>query len=192
MTERPCGLPAALGEQVVAVLADLIPWGTQCAVVDAPLHSNVGDSAIWLGQRALLHRLGAEVRYACDQDSYCAHQLAASLPHGPILLHGGGNLGDLWITSQLLRERVIQDFPDRRIIQLPQSVHFLDRANLERARQVFDTHPDLTLLLRDRHSLAVARTEFAAGGVLCPDPAFLLPYVPAGQRPHYDMVWLAR
>ncbi|SFM68784.1 Exopolysaccharide biosynthesis protein EpsI, predicted pyruvyl transferase [Streptomyces sp. cf124] len=178
---------------VLTVLDRLVPAGTRCALIGAPLNSDVGDSAIWLGQRALLGALGAEVRYACDLMSYDAGQLAACLPDGPIMLTGGGTLGDLWEDSQLLREQVLRDFPDRRIVQLPQSVHFTDYANLTRARRVFDAHPDLTLLLRDRHSLHRCRTVFEARSLLAPDLAFAVPpdALTGGTAAH-DVVWLAR
>jgi pyruvyl transferase EpsO len=175
------------------VLDRLVPVGTRCALIDAPLRSNVGDSAIWLGQRAVLGMLGAKVRYTCDVTSYDPAHLAACLPDGPILLSGGGTLGDLWEASQQLRERVIRDFPDRRIVQLPQSIHFAKHTNLTRARRVFDTHPDLTLLLRDRHSLGQARVLFEAQSLLAPDLGFAVPPAElvrgAASR---DVVWLAR
>lgn len=179
---------------VLTVLDRLVPAGTRCAVIGAPLNSNVGDSAIWLGQRALLDALRAEVRYACDLMSYDARHLAACVPEGPILLTGGGTLGDLWEDSQLLRERVLRDFPDRRILQLPQSVHFTDHAKLTRARRVFDAHPDLTLLLRDRHSLHRCRTVFEAPAFLAPDLAFAVPpaALSGGSTVSHDVVWLAR
>ncbi|MGW0820057.1 polysaccharide pyruvyl transferase family protein [Streptomyces sp. NPDC002845] len=179
----------------LTVLDRLVPAGTRCALIDAPLHSGVGDSAIWLGQRALLHALGAEVRYACDRMSYDAGQLAACVPDGPILLTGGGTLGDVWEAGQLLREQVIRDFPDSRVVQLPQSIHFIEHANLTRARRVFDAHPDLTLLLRDLHSLRRARTVFEAPALLAPDLAFALPLAVlacADGDASHDVVWLAR
>jgi pyruvyl transferase EpsO len=178
---------------VVTVLDRLVPAGTKCALIDAPLHSNVGDSAIWLGQRALLGALGANVRYACDLMSYDAGQLAACLPEGPILLGGGGRIGDLWPDNQELREQVMRDFPNRRIVQLPQSIHFTKHRNLTRARRVFDAHPDLTLLLRDRHSLHRARTVFEAPSLLAPDLAFAVPPgALASAAVTHDVVWLAR
>ncbi|MGW0712937.1 polysaccharide pyruvyl transferase family protein [Streptomyces sp. NPDC002643] len=184
---------------MLTVLDRLVPAGTRCAVIGAPLTSNVGDSAIWLGQRALLDALRAEVRYACDLMSYDPGHLAACVPEGPILLTGGGTLGDLWEDSQLLRERVLRDFPDRRVLQLPQSVHFTDHANLTRARRVFDSHPDLTLLLRDRHSLRRCRTVFEAPALLAPDLAFAVPPdalagggTAGRDMARHDVVWLAR
>ena len=92
------------------------------------MHGNVGDSAIWLGERTLLRDAGVTVAYACDLQSFSAAELAERVPAGTgtTFVHGGGNLGDLWPRHQVLRERVISAFPNHRIVQLPQSVHFRD------------------------------------------------------------------
>jgi len=73
-----------------------------------------------------------------------------------------------------LREEVIAAFPDNPIIQLPQTIHFRDRSALARARAVFNRHPHLTLLLRERRSLEIAGNEFRGRQLLCPDMALYL------------------
>ncbi len=60
-------LPAELAERVRATVAPLLPVGEPVALLDFPNHMNVGDAAIWLGERALLRSLGVPVAYACDQ-----------------------------------------------------------------------------------------------------------------------------
>ena len=183
-----------LHTQAAALLHELITPGSRCALVDFPMHANVGDSAIWLGERTLLSELGADLTYVTDLRSYSESTLAKRVPAGTgtILLHGGGNLGDLWPHHQRLRERVLTAFPDRRVIQLPQSIHFNNPANLDRARAVFDGHPNLTLLVRDHLSLAVAHREFQARSLLCPDLAFGINRPPHPHRAHYPVLWLSR
>ena len=164
-----------------------------CALIDYPNHANVGDSAIWLGEIAFLaHRRTSPV-YCCDKETYRPAHLADRLgPDGVILLHGGGNLGDLWTDHQELREKVIRDFPQHRIIQLPQTIYFREAANLNRAREVFNRHPRLELLCRDQPSLEFARREFSAYTALCPDMAFYLRHLPSRGQPRSDVLWLAR
>ncbi|MBV9648637.1 MAG: polysaccharide pyruvyl transferase family protein [Pseudonocardiales bacterium] len=177
---------------LLAVVGKLIEPGTRCALVDFPRHANVGDSAIWLGERALLTELGADVVYVADLHTFSEADLSERLPTGTILLHGGGNLGDLWPHHQKLREQIIRAFPRHRIIQLPQSVHFGDPAGLDRAREVFDAHPDLLLLLRDHRSLLAARRAFRAPTMLCPDSALALSELPRSTRPSHRILWLSR
>src|SRR5262249_24794579 len=174
------------------VLRPLLPPGTSCALLDFPNHANVGDSAIWLGETEWLRRNGVHVVFACDMEHYSPERLAARLGGGVILLHGGGNLGDFWGAHQQFRERVIQDFPDNPVVQLPQTIHFLDAWGGGEARRVFNAHRNLTLLCRDERSLSFARREFAAASTLCPDLAFALGSRPRPERPSVDVLWLAR
>jgi len=167
-----------LGERLEHTIRPLLSGATRAALLDVPTHQNVGDSAIHLGTLALLRRAGVRVCYACSIETYSRDTLARRLGDGVILLSGGGSLGDLWPLHQQLREQVLADFPNVRVIQLPQSLHFRDRGALSRARVAFGAHRHLTLLLRDDRSLAAARSHFDAPSEVCPDLAFALGPLP--------------
>ena len=181
-----------LRDRITATLAPIVSGYTECALVGFPDSANVGDSAIWLGELAWLHDAGVRVAYRCHERDYDANMLAQSCPNGVIFLHGGGNLGDVWPRPQRLREHVIQDFPRRPIVQLPQTIKFGDRETLARARRVFDNHPDLTILVRDVASLDLADEEFRCGAVLCPDMAFYLGALSMSCVKDVDVLWLKR
>ena len=93
--------------------------GRDVAVMDFPNHSNCGDSAIWRGQQALARALGCRVVYRAGHGTYRREEVAALPASTVILLSGGGNFGDLWPTWHALREQDVQDFPARRLVQLP-------------------------------------------------------------------------
>src|SRR5215210_7603079 len=135
----------SLSMKIDGLLSLLIPRVVPCALIDFPNYSNVGDSAIWLGETKWLRKNRNPIVYVCDKDTYSPDVLAEHLGQGIILLQGGGNFGDLWWPHQHLRERVIQDFPENKIIQLPQTIFFSDDANLIRARQILNAHSNLTL-----------------------------------------------
>ena len=179
-------------DQIHSTLGALLPSGAPLALLDFPDHANVGDSAIWLGERAYLERRGISVTYVCSDRTYSEHRLRVRVGKGVILIHGGGNLGDLWPHHQGLREAVIRAFPRNRIIQLPQTIWFRERQNVARARAIFDSHPDLTLLVRDRRSLELARNEFRASSLLCPDMAFALGALRKPVAADRDLVCLLR
>jgi pyruvyl transferase EpsO len=189
---QPDEMVRRLRDTMESVLTSALPAGSDVALVGYPNHSNVGDSAIWKGELAYLRERGHDVAYACDWLSYRKGHLEARSPDGAILLHGGGNLGDIWPEHQRLRERVIQDFPRRKIVQLPQTLHFSDRGNFDAARAVFNSHRDLTLLARDRASLELARTAFSCRSELCPDMAFALGSLPRHRAASSDILWLGR
>jgi len=174
------------------VWADLLPPGSRCALAGYPDHWNVGDAAIWWGTRRLLSAIDVAVDYACDPWSYEAATLQAAVPHGPILILGGGNLGDAYRHEQSLRERILRDFPHRRIIQLPQSIWFASRQRAEALADLLVHAGDVTLLLRDADSLAFARRTFRCDSALCPDSAIALELARVGGPPEVPMLALWR
>lgn len=182
---------ASLRARLDEVLDPLLAGVSRCALVDFPNHANVGDSAIWLGERALLGERGIDVAYVCDLDTYTRTELRSALgPRDAILLHGGGNFGDLYPRHERLRERVVTDFPRHRIVQLPQTVRFESPAAAGRARDVLSGHPDFHVLVRDEVSVRTA-TGLGLDARLSPDAAFALGTVPRAE-PAIDVLWLAR
>jgi exopolysaccharide biosynthesis predicted pyruvyltransferase EpsI len=176
MTKKPSDeLIAVLQTLINEVLTPIVSNAGQFALLDFPDHANVGDSAIWLGEVSYFHSVHSmRPAYVCAYESYSVTALEEALPEGPIFFHGGGNFGDLWPEHQKFREQVLVRFRDRKIVQLPQSVHFSDRGTLQQAAEIIRSHPDFTLLVRDRKSLALAKEAFECRVELCPDMAFCL------------------
>lgn len=162
----------ALQRETLDVLRDCLGGAGKVALLDVPDHDNAGDALIYLGTSAYLSKLGIDIRYACAAVSYSAQLLEKLHPSGPILLQGGGNFGDLWPGYQEFREQVLHDFPNRRIIMLPQSMHFesADRQALAVGRM--KKHESLIVLLRDRRGVLAASDELLDIDVrYCPDLA---------------------
>lgn len=179
-------------ERLMAVLRSLLSPGTACALLDFPLYANVGDHAIWLGQRLALQAIGARLVYVADQSTFVPEHLATRLNGGVILLQGGGTLGDLWPEHQRFREAVIAAFPDHRIIQLPQTINFQHGSALRHAKSILNLHPNLTLLVRDRQSLELASAEFKNVSLLCPDMSVALGALKRRESPAIRVLHLYR
>ena len=167
------------------------------ALLDFPSHQNAGDTVIFAGQEAYLKQLGAQIDYISDISRYDPKTLADRVPDGPILLQGGGNFGDLWPDFQEFRERVVRDFPHRKIILFPQSIAFSSEANAKRARDEFAKHPDLTLMLRDKKSIGAAlEYGFDAANHIeyCPDLSLGMGLLSTSRRssPQFDVIGLMR
>jgi pyruvyl transferase EpsO len=185
-------LLAALATRLDDTLRALVPADRPIALLDSPLTGNVGDSLIWLGALTHLARRGLRPCYTCTNRTFDPSVLARRIGTGTILMSGGGNFGDLYPDHQEFREAVVTRFPRNRVVQLPQSIHFASHEALARARRVLDRHDDLTLLARDRSSLAMARENFRVPVVLCPDMSFALGPMARPCPPTHDVVWLAR
>ena len=183
-----------LSAEIDRVLAALIPVGTRVALINFPNHANAGDPALWLGELASLRRIGARIIYRASWASYRTEDLARVLrADDAILLHGGGNFGDLYLHNQAVtRPRVLEAFPRHRTIQLPQSIWFRDDTNRNELRDRCQAHRDFTLLVREQQSLDLARRHFNVPTLLCPDMVFALAPRPRREAPRVDVLWLAR
>ena len=91
-----------------------------------------------------------------------------------LVMHGGGNFGDLYPVHQCFREQIVWRFPDNRIVVLPQSVYFPSSTELERSARLFSQHRDLILCVRDRESFAQVHGRFTQRTLLVPDMAHQL------------------
>ncbi|KAK4943721.1 hypothetical protein LTR10_016818 [Elasticomyces elasticus] len=193
-------------DMLIREYSALLPGVTHVALIGYPMSSNKGDSAIWIGEKVLLEALGIETVYACvDNHDYNKDQLREALEaHGgpsktAILLHGGGNFGDLWPGAQDNRESVAMDFLDYRIRSFPQTYKFHDvKKKLPKAQQAYGQHPDLQLTARDSKSFMAMQKDFGSKHMvsLLPDAATMLVTRPL---PHarevkdgYDVLFLAR
>lgn len=155
-------------------LDPLIPTGAPIALFDFPNYSNVGDSAIWLGEIKYLknNHPQSEIIF-CD----CKTRLDKfpKLTHETIIfINGGGNFGDLWKKHQIFRLNLLKHYLNHRIIQFPQSIHFENKSVFEETRNVLASHPDFHLFVRDQKSLSIAQSLHNGHCELCPDMALYL------------------
>ncbi len=124
----------------------------RCIYVDYPLHTNVGDLLINLGTEQFFkdHRLNIWRRY----NQYDFPSRIAGIQRDDVfLLHGGGNLGDLWEPYQSFRESILERYPENRVIFLPQTVHFESREREARSVKKMAGHRNLHVFARDYVSL---------------------------------------
>lgn len=145
------------------------------ALVDFPDIRNVGDSAIWLGEISYLSKLHAKKpTYVSAMWDFSAKRLNEKMPEGPIFIHGGGNFGDIWSAHQDFRERILKQWPNRPVIQFPQSIHYGSKVRSDQTARVIEKHKNFTLLVRDEESKHYSEKNFNCRILLCPDMAFCI------------------
>lgn len=162
------GLAAILEREIEAlpVRRDK-PW----CLLGWPGHANIGDSAIWAASRDLLTRhFGCPPAWVAGELKLPAY-LSRMTSDTTIFLLGGGNFGDLWAGFHEYRLAVLKRFPHNTIVQLPQSICFLDAAKHSEMAAAIATHQGVVLLLRDQASFEFAQNSFDCPQILCPDMA---------------------
>ena len=175
-----------------------LPPGTPIAYLDYALHFNVGDLLINLGSEVFFERMGYDVKLRMSLFDLCRidwerpqeatlkpsalRRLKELPPKVALVLHGGGNFGDLYPEFQALREQVVAHCPERRIVMLPQSLHFDDLAAQQRSLDRLLAHRDLHVFLRDVESLQAVQAHGSGHGKLLPDMAHAL-WQSEGWRP---------
>lgn len=165
--------PAALYRSVIDTVKDN---GADYAVVDYPDYNNIGDSAIWAGQsRILREAFGKNPAYVASPNDY-KDDIEDFSKDFVIFVQGGGNFGDIWKHHQDFRIKILEKYPDRKIVQLPQSIFFSSPHELDLTKQAIGQHGNFHLLVRDQASFLFAKAEFDCPVHLCPDAAHSIPF----------------
>jgi exopolysaccharide biosynthesis predicted pyruvyltransferase EpsI len=199
-----------LRSTIADIYAQLILPKKPVALFAVPRHWNLGDSFIWLGQKAVLDSLGLNLVYTCF-DALCSKDfgnLSNVIRDGTIVIHGGGNYGDIYRFNNQLINKLLTRFPNNRVVQLPQSVFYrkMNLAVLD-ARMHFK-HPNFFLMVRDQFSYDFMHKVFAENLTMltqsapydtysdrivrCPDSAITIGPVLPNCEPDLDVVYLSR
>lgn len=138
-----------------------------------PEHGNLGDQAIALAtQEYLAHHLpDTPVFQVPDTQVHHVLPLLARKirPQDMILIHGGGNLGDIWPELEDDRREIVQHFQANQIIQMPQSVHFNQPAEQTKSQRIYSQATNLTLVGREMMSAMKMRDDLNHNATLVPD-----------------------
>ncbi|GAB3784009.1 polysaccharide pyruvyl transferase family protein [Spirosoma horti] len=155
-------------------------------LLDIPDHKNIGDNLIWAGELNYLSRLPYKMLYTSNLHLFQKNKVKdGSL----ILLHGGGNFGDLWRIVQEFRNSIVNNFKKNKIIIFPQTVHYENDELLNHDAEIFNQHPDLTICARDSISFEFFKKHFAKNKILLvPDMAFCLDFENYQSKPATNKV----
>lgn len=140
-------------------------------LLNVPYHPNVGDTLIWQGELDFLKKFPYKCKGMCS--------FYSPIPKGIdkddlILIHGGGNFGDLWELPQEWQMSVVQSYPNNKIVFLPQTVWFEKVENLKECASQLSKHNDITICARDNYSYQILSKNFTNNILLVPDMAFCI------------------
>jgi exopolysaccharide biosynthesis predicted pyruvyltransferase EpsI len=185
-------LVADLRAAIDEALGDLVDPRYPVALLDYPDHGNPGDAAIWLGTTEWLSARGHEIVYLSDWMSFSADALRRRIGNGTILLHGGGNFGALYPEHHTFRERVVETFPQHRVVLLPQTLEFAAEDVVSEGASFLARHPNAWAMGRDKRSFELLARHMGERARLCPDMAFAMSVPQPEGPPDYDIVRVAR
>lgn len=158
-----------LREKIQKDLSPLV--SSDYVYLDLPYHPNIGDTLIWEGTREFLKTLPYKCLYYASKDSFRYRQLPKNVV---VLLHGGGNFGDLYRLHSEFRKKIIELYPENRIIILPQTVFYEDMSLLQYDVDFYAAHPNVMICAREQFSFDFLTAHFKNQILLLPDMAFYL------------------
>lgn len=139
-------------------------------LLDVPYYNNIGDVLIWEGTRDWLMGLPYKCLRVASKESFDFQNLPKNVI---ILLMGGGNFGDLYSSHQQFRLRVVNHYPDNRIIILPQTIFYKSWYTLKQDVRIFSQHKHLIICARDNYSYSLLKLfNVSKHLLLLPDMAF--------------------
>ncbi len=140
-------------------------------LLDVPYYTNIGDTLIWEGTRHFLKSTPHRCLLTAAEETFTFPSLS---PDTIILLQGGGNFGDLWRRHQEFRQSVIKNYPNNKIIILPQTVFYNDIKVFEKDARIMNSHKNLHICARDKKSLEFLQSSLTCNLYLVPDMAFCI------------------
>lgn len=177
-------------EQLKQIHHQLLPLiqGKKIYYLDIPLHNNIGDLLIMQGTLRFLEENRCDIAYIASVYDY---KFCDVDKNSIFLLHGGGNFGDLYPIHQRFRERIAAQYPDNRIVILPQTLYYESRSNYEASCRALSAHDDLHICVRDKVSFDMAK-NMSEKVYLMPDMAHQLYPIKATQHPKQNRVIIQR
>ena len=128
-------------------------------LIGSPLHGNIGDHAISIAERKLLENIKNKQIVEIPGEYYRLYPDIVkefAQKDDIIMITGGGFLGSLWPEEENMVRSIIQNFPQNRVVIMPQTIYFeendIGREEFEKSKKIYENHKDLWLFLRENKS----------------------------------------
>lgn len=129
-------------------------------MIGTPIHTNLGDHLITMAQLQYLSNLGYKskvVEIPTEMYQMFRRRICKLACVDTIFINGGGWMGNLWIPEELLIQKIINDFSNKKIVILPQTVFFDKKVQpyqslIDSANRIFAKCKDIVLCVRENNS----------------------------------------
>lgn len=120
-------------------------------------YGNIGDIAISAAQREYIMKTLSDytvVKIPISQTGLVNHSIKKQIkPDDLVTIIGGGNMGAIYPSIEILRQLVIRSFPHNRIVCFPQTLDWDKSAEsnsaLQRIIKTYSQHPDIHVFARE-------------------------------------------
>ena len=150
-----------------------IPKQTALFVM-TPTHGNLGDHAIAKASCSVLKRFQIPFVEITTQELALLkkYKRLNIMNHKFIIVNGGGNLGTLWFSVELLFRAIIKCNPSSQIVCLPNTIFYDDteqgKKEFEESKRIYNAHHQMRIYARERLSYELMKTAYR-DVVLMPD-----------------------
>lgn len=156
-------------------------------LMGTPHHANIGDLAIAYAEEEMIRELFPNKKLYIMQEEkldVCAKRVKSYIKNDDIiLLHGGGNIGDTYVTPEKGRREVISSYPNNKIIIFPQTAYFESDEELNISKKIYNAHNNLIIMAREKRSYEFMKKHFYNAKVyLTPDIVMSLKEISNMQR----------
>lgn len=133
-----------------------------------PEYGNLGDQAIVIAERKILkdkYRDKLILEFTLNEYKRNYKFIKEIINTKDILyIQGGGNIGNLYMEAEKMRREIISNFPENKIIIMPQSIFFTNdlEGNKEREtmKNLYSKHKNLHIITRDEKSYEIGKEIF--------------------------------
>ena len=147
-----------------------------------PTHGNMGDQAIALATINYLEENFGDydIVQIYREETYRYLKAIKKIINKDdvIILHGGGNLGNLYPVEERDRRFIIQHLRKNKIISMTQIMNFskdsFGKDELNKSRKIYNANENLTIIAREKHSYKLMKENFNSNIILNPDIVFYL------------------
>lgn len=148
----------------------------------SPRHGNLGDQAIAYASLKFLKDNFSEYEIVeLERDEiYTYYKAIKDILNKDdiIVLHGGGNLGNLYLREENVRRFIIKNFQENKLLSMTQTISFSEdeegKKELEKTKKIYNENTNLTLLAREDKSYNKMKEVFTNPVFEVPDIVFYL------------------
>lgn len=151
-------------------------------LIGTPVHGNLGDHAIALAEiQFFSERFPDYELIDIEMLFFITHEFSFRQlidPEDVLIVSGGGWMGNQWFYNEQTIRRIIQSYPNNKIVIFPQTIYYEEGEHtaeqIADAEAIYTSHERLALFLRDIDSYDFALDHHLGEVMYAPDIALAL------------------